>query len=287
VEPLSVSDDENWSAPSSLLPPASDDTNSPGCHCARVSYVLPAERWSGKRKRHSDPAGTKLLKTFSKPTGVDGLGNQSQNQSTQPDDTPGRAGTPSPTQSPSSSLTLSSPTKHVPVAPVPPLPPSLPSPVSHSRLRKHSSRDANGGIKTHPPDKNDGRRPSVSDDAVRTRLSSGENAAKSPPPLVESGPKTRLSSTDGGSKVRSSVAASKNVSATAVAVSPSAAAISCIVGMSPPATPVMSEAPTSVRRSSKQKGRVLRDPNSLPCKGGTTLVRFNNCCCYKICWMVV
>lgn len=282
VERLSISDDENWSAPSSLLCLDDDVDNA---SCARTCYVLPAERWSGKRKRHDDAVGLKHMKTSSKPTWVDGLGHNadeshsraSENQSNVggrssqsshvaspvPISSPAKCGTPS-------SLTSSSPLKpadkRVPATKAQPPTPSQPPPVSRSS-KKHSE----SGVKTGPWDVDTGgtrTRPSVTSIGSKTGLLSAESTTK-----------TRPSVTEGGTKARLSDSVTKYASSSSLAVSPTSAAVSSIVGMSPPATPVMPEPQVTLsRKQSRQKGRTQRDPNSLPCKGNRTRFTFNVCC---------
>jgi len=276
IDHLSVSDDDNCSQQSSLQCAESDaNTDS---SCARTCYVLPVERWSGKRKRCGETAPFKQMKP-SKPTWVDGLGRDgdesqhsvSENQShvdSVPAAPASQVGTPSPTKSSTSSSTASSPMKladkRVPAtkAQPPPLPPagSQLSPLSQSTSNKRLSSELDIGIKTHLPDGAAGKRTVASvTDGVRTRLTSTESPTR-----------TRSSVTEAGTRTHPSAAVKKSTPSSS-AMSPTSAAVSSIVGMSPPATPVMPEThATPSQRHSKQKGRSQRDPNSLPCKGNTT-----------------
>ena len=273
VDRLSVSDDDVLSLHSSL--PCIDD-DSPGSSCARTCYVLPVERWSGKRKRRDDTVGSKHVKT-SKPMWVDGLGrgadksqktSESQSRIDSSAGTPaGHVSTPSPTKSNASSSAASSPMKlpdkRVPATKAQPPPPSQVSPVL--QLKKLISGETDIGVKSHPPDGDGGKRArqSVSDSGPKTS--------------TDSATKSRSSAVEGGTRARSSAAATRSASSSS-AMSPTSAAVSSIVGMSPPATPVMPEPHmTPSHRQSKQKGRTQRDPNSLPCKGNTVEFAFYYC----------
>lgn len=277
VDRLSVSEDDNWSLQSSL--PCQTDDDDVGCSCARTSYVLPVKRWSGKRKRTDDTMGSKHVKTSTKPMWVDGLGrdtDQPQNEMSQtpsridggPASHTGQVGTPSPTKS--SSSAASSPMKLVDkcvpttkAQPPPPPPPLQPSPTSHSVSRKHSSHETESSVKTRPPDGDGNRRThlSVTDSGSKTCLNSSESSTRPHSSVTESGARTRTG------------AGATKTTCSSSAMSPTSAAVSSIVGMSPPATPVMPETQvTPSRRQSKQKQRSQRDPNSLPCKGNTFIL---------------
>ena len=254
VDNLSVPDDDNSSTHSLL--DNNDDYNHSDSVCARTSYVLPVERWSGKRKRNSDSAGSKHSKS-SKPTWVDGLGrsaDEPQNTSDSKSHGDGSVclGTPSPCKSTASSSAASSPVKlaekRVPAAKAQPPSVSEPSPVS----KRRSSQETSAGHNTHPP----------GDGSKRTRQSVVETGSKK---HSESPTKTRSSATENNTR-----SAATKISSSSAGVSPTSVAVSSIVGMSPPATPVISEPQmTPSHRQSKQKVRSQRDPNSLPCKGNT------------------
>ena len=272
MDHLSLSDDDISSLHSPL--PCADDDN-PGGSCARTCYVLPLERWSGKRKRRDETQGSKHMKT-SKPMWVEGLSrsaDESQtgiSESQSPIDggagTPaGHVGTPSPTKSNASSSAASSPTKlrnkRVPATKAQPPPP--PSPVLHTK--KLSAHEADIDVKARPPDGDGGK---------RARHSVSESGSKTSAESTST--KSRLSVTESGTRGRSSAAATKSESSSS-AMSPTSAAVSSIVGMSPPATPVMPEPHlTPSHRQSKQKGRTQRDPNSLPCKGNRVKFAFDD-----------
>lgn len=282
VDHLSLSDDDISSLHSSL--PCNDDDN-PSSSCARTCYVLPVERWSGKRKRRDEAHGSKHVKT-SKPMWVEGLSrsaDESQTSITEGQSridggaaTPaGHVGTPSPTKSNASSSAASSPVKlpdkRVPATkaqPPPPLPAQM-SPVLH--LKKLSAHEMDIDVKARPPDGDAGK---------RTRQSLSDSSSKT---SAESTTKSRLSVAESGTRGRSSAAASKSVSSSS-AMSPTSAAVSSIVGMSPPATPVMPEPHmTPSHRQSKQKGRAQRDPNSLPCKGNRIEFAFDDFIITAVC----
>jgi len=279
VDHLSISDDENWSAPLSL-PCVDDDVDSPGCGCARTSYVLPSERWSAKRKRHDDAMALKHIKTSSKPTWIDGLGHDTNDSRSQVSDNQSNVGgrssqtgqvaslTPSPAKSGTPSSATSSPLKpvdkRVPATKAQPPTPSEPSSMSRSPLKRHSE----GSIKTGVQDDDIG--------VTRTRLSVANSGSKMGLPSTESLTKTRPSVTESSKRAHPSPAQTKNMSL--LPVSPTSAAVSSIVGMSPPATPVVPEPQvTQCRKQSRQKGRTQRDPNSLPCKGNKAWFTFNVC----------
>ena len=291
VDCVSLSDDDSWSLQSSVPQssvPGHGDSDDVGCTCARTGYVLPLERWSGKRKRNDSTAGSKHMKTSTKPTWVDGLGRDADDSlnrisetrlhvDTGPASHPGQVGTPSPTKSTASSSAASSPMKLadkcVPATQAQPPPPPLPlSPAPRVSSRKHSSHDAENSAKTRPPD---------GDSVRRTRLSTTESASKSSLNSAENSAKTHPSAavsvaTESVTRARTSAAATKGQSSSS-SMSPTSAAVSSIVGMSPPATPVMPETQvTQNRRQSKQKPRSQRDPNSLPCKGNITELSFDN-----------
>lgn len=245
----SVSDDDSWSRHSSL--PSNDDDSS----CARTYYVLPVDRWLGKRKHRDDMDGSKHMKS-SKPSWVEGLGHSADNRISMSLSALQTLGALSPTKSTASSSTASSPVKHTnksaPATKALP-PPSQLSPVLPLISRKCSSYDANVGVKTHPPDADSGYKTllTVTDSSSKTCLSSAESLTKTRP----------SASTDSGDST-------KTHPSPGMTMSPTSAAVSSIVGMSLPGTPVMLDPhATSGHRQSKQKGRGRRDPNSLPCKG--------------------
>jgi len=279
VDHLSVCDADNWSLQSSL--PCIDNDDDPGCSCARTGYMLPVERWSGKRKRHNETVGSKHMKT-SKPMWVDGLGHDADESHSRLSETQlhvdagpapatGQVDTPSPTKSTASSSAASSPmklpNKRVPATKAQPPPSSELSTVSHSSSRKPLSSETDTSLKTHPPDADSGKRthPFVTESGSKTCLTS-----------VDSSTKTCLSVTEAGTRARPSAAVAKSSSSSS-AMSPTSAAVSSIVGMSPPATPVMPEPHmTPGRKHTKQKGRGQRNPDSLPCKGNNRSFTFDD-----------
>ena len=279
VDHVSISEDDNCSSRSSLPCHGVDDDLASSC--ARTCYVLPVERWSGKRKRSDDTIGSKHLKTSSKPAWVDGLSRDadlSLNRMTQtPSHTDGgpashtsQTGTPSPTKSTASSSAASSPMKLadkcVPAtkAQPPPLSPLQLSPTSQPASRRHSSHETESSVNTRPPNGDGGKRTrrSVAESGgSKTSSDSASNSTKAHRPPTENAARARTTT----GVVKSS------------AVSPTSAAVSSIVGMSPPATPVMPDTQvTPSRKQSKQKARGQRDPSALPCKGNNTCFSFSH-----------
>jgi len=279
VDRLSVSEDDNCSSQSSLPCRGADDDLAGSC--ARTCFVLPVERWSGKRKWSDDTIGSKHLKT-SKPMWVDGLtrdADESLNEISHtrshvdsgPASHSGQIGTPSPTKSTASSSAASSPMKLadkcVPAtkAQPPPPPPLQLSPTSQPTSRRQSLHETESSVKKRPPNGDGGKRTrlSVAESGSKTFQNNASNSTKAHRPVTENAARARTAA----GVVKSS------------AVSPTSAAVSSIVGMSPPATPVMPDTQvTPSRKQSKQKARGQRDPSALPCKGNTTCFSFDHGC---------